>query len=173
MTEVTDFHPGAPLAAPPETAFEKKRGVSSIEVRQGFALVYVADLQEPVMASRLSVLRAVAAVGVSIDFLKLTPSGLSFLTRQDQGVAIQSALQEVGVRHEVRDDRSIVLVHAVNIRDEEGLLARIIREVIQSGVSVDHIGDMHDRLLLVLEQGAATRIAKHFRSTLVEAAHAS
>jgi aspartokinase len=167
MTEVVDC---APTQAPPpaETAFEKKRGVSSVEVRSGFALVHVDGLGEPLMQKRIGVLRAIANIPVSIDFLKLTTDGLSFLARHDQAPSIRQALDGIGVRNSVSDDRSIVLVHAVNIRDEEGLIARIIQEVIQLAVSVDHVGDMHDRLLLVLENEDAKRIAAHFQRTLVE-----
>lgn len=42
------------------------------------------------------------------------------------------------------------MVHAVNIRDEEGLIAKIIKAAISTSAHVDHIGDMHDRLLMVV-----------------------
>jgi len=121
---------------------------------------------------RLAVLEAVAGVGVSIDFLKLTPSGLSFIVPEATADAIREALKGIKADVDVFKDRSIVLVHAVNIRDEEGLVARIVRQLIHSGANVDHIGDMHDRLLMVLERSEAKRVAELFQGTLVEATDA-
>jgi hypothetical protein len=68
-------------------------------------------------------------------------------------------LQELSVHHSVRGDRSIVMVHAVNIRDEEGLIAEIVSVVIASGAQIDHIGDGYDRVLLVLKTSQAEKIS--------------
>jgi aspartokinase len=151
-----------------ETGFEKPRGVNRIEVRKGFAQVHVSRLAEPIVAERLRVLRAVADVDVSIDFLKLTPSGLSFIIAEDRSDAAESALAKTGTKFSLRKQRTIVLVHAVNIRDEEGLIAEIIRGAIASGAHVDHIGDMHDRVLMVVKDEDVERVSETFRRTLME-----
>jgi aspartokinase len=156
----------APIA-PRETEFEKRRGVSHIEVRRGFAQVHVSKIPEPLMAGRLRALRAVADEQISIDFLKLTPTGLSFLVSHDRASAVQKALDSCGLHFTVRDGRSIVLVYAVNMRDEEGLISKIIQTVIGTGVTVDHVGDMHDRLLLVVEDAQAQKVADTFSETLM------
>src|SRR5579863_2742492 len=116
-----------------ETDFEKRRGVSRVEVRDGFAQVHVSRIQDHLMEGRLSVLQCVAEAQVSIDFLKLTPSGLSFLIPEGQSEAVEQALKKCEIHTTVRPGRSVVLVHAVNMRDEEGLIARIVQEVIASG----------------------------------------
>ncbi len=136
-----------------ETAFERPRGVHRIETREGFSQVHVAPRQD-----RAEVLSAVAGAGVSIDFVKLTPGGLSFIVPQSDAAAVAEALQDQA-SVEIRPDRSIVLVHAVNIRDEEGLIAKIVRVATEAGVEIDHIGDMHDRLLLVVPASAAPRLS--------------
>jgi len=167
--DVTD--PRFPAPRPTvETEFEKRRGVSNVEVREGFAQVHVAGLTKNLVTERIRVLRAIADAEVSIDFLKLTPSGLSFIVRDDLSEPVFNALEGCEVEFTVVKDRSIVLVHAVNIRDEEGLIARIVQTVIASGAKVDHIGDMHDRMLLVLQRQDAERVARQFRRTLLEAA---
>jgi aspartokinase len=112
------------------------------------------------MDERLRVTQAVAASGVSLDFLKLTPSGLSFLVPEGQAEQVEKTLAPLEVKSSVRRDRSIVLVHAVNMRDEEGMIAKIVQTAISNGARIDHIGDMHDRMLLAMESGQATRIAK-------------
>ena len=54
----------------------------------------------------------------------------------------------------VRDDRLLL--------DEEGLLAEIMQEAIALGAQIDHVGDGHDRLLLVVGDADAARIQGHF-----------
>lgn len=151
-----------PPQAARETAFERPRGVSHVETRRGYCQVHVVEMPDPLVASRLGALEAVAARGVSIDFLKLTPRGLSFVAPADRAGDIEEALRDLGAAAAVTTDRSIVSVHAVNIRDEEGLIAEIVQEAIALGAQIDHVGDGHDRLLLVVGDADAARIQKHF-----------
>jgi aspartokinase len=151
------------------TEFEKPRGVSHVEVRHGFAQVHVSQITGALMAERLNVLRAVADAGVSIDFLKMTQSGLSFLVPEDRSGEVETALKPLELHFKVLPSRSIVLVYAVNMRDEEGLIAAIIRDTISSGARVNHVGDMHDRMLLVVDAEEADRLASQFESSLMGA----
>jgi aspartokinase len=160
----------APRSAPAalrETEFEKKRGVSKIEVRRGFAQVHVSGITESLVNRRMRALKAVGDAQVSIDFLKLTPSGLSFLVAESEADIVRNALELAEMTADVHSGRSIVLVHAVNMRDEEGLIARVIQAVIGTGTAVDHVGDMHDRLLLVVKDADAQRVARRFEESLI------
>lgn len=150
-----------------ETEFEKRRGVNKVEMRGNFAQINVYGLTPPVSRSRLSVLDRVAACGVSIDFLKLTSDGLGFCVDQKQVEVLRPALQDFGANVTYLEDRSVVLVHAVNMRDEEGLIARIVSSVLTTGATIDHMGDMHDRLLIVLESKSAENVARVLKATLV------
>ncbi|MBN9500729.1 MAG: hypothetical protein BGO01_05865 [Armatimonadetes bacterium 55-13] len=150
-----------------ETAFEKQRGISQIDVRGGFAQVHVSRLKDPLVESRLQVLKAVAEAGVSVDFMKLTPSGVSFLIAEANSGDVEAALENIGVHYTIRKDRCVVLVHAVNMRDEEGLTASVVQQAIASGAIVDHISDMHDRMLIVVE----SKFAETLASQLKEANH--
>jgi aspartokinase len=132
-----------------ETAFEKRRGISRIELREGFAQVHVSQLGDNPMERRIAVLDHIAHAGVSIDFLKLTPSGLSCVVPQEFAETVSRVLETLDVSFTVRENRHIVLVHAVNIRDEEGLIADVMAKAIGSGVTIEHITDMHDRMLMV------------------------
>ena len=147
-----------------ETAFEKQRGINQIELRTGFAQVHVSGLSEPIHESRLFVLKAVAEAGVSVDFLKLTPSGLSFVITDSSSGEIEAALAPIKVKYTIRKDRCVILVHAVNMRDEEGLTASVVQRAIASGAILDHISDMHDRMLIVAE----SRFAGVLQSTFEE-----
>ncbi len=133
-----------------ETGFEKKRGIGKIDVRTGYAQVLVSRLEGEIVQARLRLLEAIKDAQIGIDFLKLTPSGLSCLVAESDSEKISQALQGHPLRLQIHHDRSIVLVHAVNMRDEEGLIARIVQKVIESGAPIDHLGDMHDRVLLVV-----------------------
>jgi aspartate kinase len=160
MTSPIDCAPSeaAKTASAQETEFEKPRGVRRVETRTNYTQVHVHGLKEPVMDARLKVLAAVAEANVSIDFMKLTPDGLSFLVTADKSDSVDGALRRGGVAFELRKDRSIVLVHAVNIRDEEGLIAEVVTTAIRSGATIDHIGDMHDRLLMIVRNDEAKAV---------------
>ncbi len=143
-----------------ETEFEKRRGISRVEIRYGFAQVHITNLEGEIQAARLRVLKAVNEAGISVDFLKLTPTGLSFLVTNNCADGVATAIQPVATDSSIRPERAIVLVHAVNIRDEEGLIGHIVREVIETGTTIDHIGDMHDRLLMIVSAKDAPRLEK-------------
>jgi len=148
--------------------FEKRPGVNRVEVRHGHAQAQVYSLKPPVMDERLRVLKAVADANISIDFLKLTEDGLSFIMSDADKAAVQDTLQNAGVKFSLLESVSVVMVHAVNMRDEEGLIANIVRQAITSGARVSHLGDMHDRLLLVAESHDAEKLAAQFRRTFPE-----
>src|SRR3989304_5337634 len=105
------------------TEFEKPRGVSKVEVRSGYAQVHVTGLPAPLPESRLAVLKAVSDAKISLDFLKLTQDGLSFLVPESLADTAKSLLNKAKVEVSVQPSCSIVLIHAVNIRDEEGLIS--------------------------------------------------
>jgi aspartate kinase len=134
--------------------------------RQGYCQVHVCDLPEPLIENRLQVLQAVADEGISIDFLKLTPHGLSFVATADRAEDLNRVFSAGGYQATVGVGRTILSVHAVNIRDEEGLIAEVLREAIALGAQIDHVGDGHDRLLLVVGDADASRIQKHFESKI-------
>ena len=149
------------------TEFEKPRGVSRVDVRRGFTQVHVTDLSTPLADSRLKVLMAITDAGVSLDFLKLTQNGVSFLVSEPSAGKAQSALAKVGVSVSMQPECGIVLIHAVNLRDEEGLVARLVSIAIREGVPVEHLSDMHDRLLLVTASAEADRLAAVYRQELM------
>lgn len=149
-----------------ETEFEKKRGINRVEIRPGLTRALIKDLSEPLLESRLRVLQAVREAGVSIDFLKFARGALSFVTADADFKALEKTLKGAGGTVELERDCCIVIVHAVNMQDEEGLVARIVSEVIASGEPVDHIGDMHDRLLLVTDSKTGQVLADKLRDRI-------
>jgi len=155
-----------------ETAFEKRRGISRVEVRSGYAQVHVSRLTPPVMDRRLDVLSAIGDADVNIDFLKLTGTGLSFVVPEHLATSVSNVLKGLEVHFSIREDRHILLVHAVNMRDEEGLIARILHEAIASGVRLDHVSDMHDRVLMVVKADEAEKLKGRIEQSLMGAASA-
>lgn len=145
------------------TEFEKPRGVSLVEVRGGFSQVHLTALSDPLPESRLEVLRAVANAGVSLDFLKLTQGGLSFLVDEAVSEKADRALASCGASVSIQRGCGIVTIHAVNIRDEEGLISRLVSVAIREGTSIEHLADMHDRLLLVTDEAQAARLAEVYK----------
>jgi aspartokinase len=133
-----------------ETLFERPRGVDKVELQHGYTTIHAGPLPEPVAASRLELLRSVAAQGVSIDFLKIDGASLSFVLPEAARASCEAALAQFPYR--ATPGRCVVLVHAPNMRDEEGLIARILSRVIATGARIDHVGDMHDRVLVVVSE---------------------
>jgi aspartokinase len=161
-SQAIECAPSQPSAPVKEIAFEKQRGISQVEVRGGFAQVHVSQIRENIHERRLQVLKAVREASVSVDFLKLTPSGLSFLISEAHSGDIERALEPLNLHCSIRKDRCVVLVHAVNMRDEEGLTAQVVQRAIASGAIVDHVSDMHDRMLIVAEMKYATTLQQLF-----------
>lgn len=154
-----------------ETEFEKPRGINKVEIRNGFVTVHITDLTpEPskVATARLAALTKIKDAGISIDFLKLTENGLSFVAPESLKDQLESVLDSAGVTAKLRSGRCIVLAHAANMRDEEGLIARVVSEVIGTGVEIDHLGDMHDRVLLVMDAGDGKKVAQRIEERLIE-----
>lgn len=149
--------------------FEIRPGVHKVELRHGFTQVHVTGLSESLADLRLEVLQIVAEAGISLDFLKLTQSGLSFLVPDSQQEAIRRVAERLPGHTSVESGRSVLMVHAANMRDEEGLMASIVHRALESGCAVSHVGDMHDSLMLVIETEGSERVAEEFRATLLEA----
>lgn len=149
-----------------ETQFERKRGIHSIEVRSGCTQVSIHNLHEPIEESRLAALEAVSELGISIDFLKLSPHEISFVVSDSDAELLKASQEKFRGQLELHEDRSVVLVHAANIREEEGLGAKILACTLQLGNMIDHIGDMHDRLLLVVPSREAENVRSHIQREL-------
>lgn len=145
-----------------ETEFERRRGIDQVEVRGDLCAIHVTGLEGNLTEARLRILSEVARQSVSIDFLKMSPGGMSFVVSEGDAGKTAAALKSVGARAEVIQGRSVVLVHAANMRDEEGLIARIIAETISSGAEIDHLSDMHDRVLIVTSTVNAERLRSRF-----------
>lgn len=152
-----------------ETAFEKKRGISHVEVRTGFAQIRVSGLAHPWPAERLRVLEAIADAGISIDFLKLAPAGATFMVPDADAARAAETLQRAGIACELLENRHIVLAHAANMRDEEGLIARVMSEAIGSGVGLEHVTDMHNRILIVVGSDDSAPLADRLRTLEADA----
>lgn len=136
-----------------ETEFERQRGIIETEIREGFALFEVDGLAEPLAESRTKTLERIAKAGVSIDFLKLTSDGLSFVVQESDAPQVTQALDNTRTTH--TPGRCVVSAWSPNLRDEEGLAARLVSAVIASGAVLDHVSDMHDRVLFLMDRNGA------------------
>ena len=142
-----------------ETAFEKRRGVSKVELQSGFAQVHIRQLPEPIQYHRLIALEQLKESGVGLFLLKLTPTGLSFLVKEENVDKLEERFKHLGQTYSLKPGKSVVVVHAVNMRDEEGLLAGILSQAIASGARIEHLGDMHDAVCIAATHEDAQLIA--------------
>ncbi len=158
---------GVDLPETVETEFERPRGISEVEVRPGYAQVYAGLSEGASTEEALELLDAVAQKSVSIDFLKLTATGISFVCKEDQAEAVKEALAAISTEFQITDGRCILYAYAVNMRDEAGLIARIVAEAIGTGAVIDHVSDMHDRVLIVTDQGGSELIKSRIEEKLM------
>ncbi|MFM9873591.1 MAG: hypothetical protein ACKVQS_09035 [Fimbriimonadaceae bacterium] len=140
-----------------ETAFEKARGVNQVEIRTGFASARIGGLHSDVIKERLVILQSVFEGEISFDFLKFAADGMSFVIPETLRERLEGVLTASGAEFEVKGDRAVLIIHAVNMRDEAGLVAKIVSQVIDSGANIEHLGEMHDRLLMLMGKGGAER----------------
>lgn len=152
-----------------ETAFEKARGVNRVEIRTGFASARIGGLNGDVTTKRLEILRSVYDVEISFDFLKFAADGMSFVVREELRDLLESVLRASGSDFEVRGGRAVLTVYAVNMRDEAGLVAKIVSQVIESGAAIEHLGEMHDRLLMLMGEEKANDAKKMLLAAYPEA----
>ena len=150
-----------------ETVFEKRRGVSALEIRQGYASVHLDHLEGHLIEERIKILEIVAGEHLSIHFLKLTLSGLAFVIQESDIVKIQDALHPYKKDLMIYPDRSMVLVYAVNMRDEEGLIAKIVSIAIANQIKMNHLSDRHDRLLILTDVRQAPLLANAVRQEMI------
>jgi carbonic anhydrase len=113
------------LAGLPSTNFERPRGQVEVTITSGVTQAHLAGLPDPITSSRLDALKRIAAEGVSIDFLKFTPSGLSFVCQDDDSAAVEKALAGLQGNLELQPDRCIASIQAANMRAEEGLVQKM------------------------------------------------
>ncbi len=147
-----------------ETAFEKRRGVNEVVLQSGFAQVHISRLPSPLQENRLVALRQLKEEGVGLFFLKLTPSGLSFLVKEENVPRLDERFKNIDFNYSLHIGKSVVFVKAANMRDEEGLLASILSEAIASGARIEHLGDMHDAVCIAAIHDDAVKIAEAIRA---------
>lgn len=139
--------------------FDLPRGLGEPILRDAYAQVLVSfSTHDAARSGRLEALRLIQADGLSIDFLKFTPNGLSFVISADQARQAAASLGGLSAEVKLSEGRSILLIPAVNMRDDEGLLAHVLSEAIQTNAEILHIGDMHDRVLIVTDTEGAKEI---------------
>jgi aspartokinase len=139
--------------------FDLPRGLGEPLVRDSYAQVLVSFSDQEAKNGRLEALNIIQSNGLSIDFLKFTHNGVSFVISADQAKKAAEVLANIDADVKLSEGRSILLIPAVNMRDDEGLLAHVLSEAIKTKAEILHIGDMHDRVLIVTDTEGAKEIA--------------
>lgn len=150
-----------------DTTFETKRGISDVEISYGHAWVVVSGIPEELTsARRLQALEVLKDSGISIDFLKLSLDGFSFVVPEELGARVQEALCSNGFDAKVLKNRAIIKVSAPSIREEEGLIARIAEFIVRNRATIDSVGDMHSAVLVVVDADSAESAANALRKCI-------
>jgi aspartokinase len=153
--------------SPEQIQFEAPQGVTEIEVSHGFAQVQFRLERNALATARLSVLKLLSDEGVSHKYLQLTPDGLAMVVKDQQVQKVKDVLAKFSFDYDMNEGRSIILVKAPGIWEKKGMVASIMEAAIDSGVEVDHVGDMHDRMYMVVRGEVAESTAAKFREQLL------
>jgi aspartokinase len=141
-----------------QTPRDTPRGVQSVELEEGYALVEVRGLAPwEISAKRREALQAIESAGISLDLFKITMDGFSFVVAEPLTDKTQEVLRQAGFQPTVLRDQAILLINTPNVRDADGLLARICSEVISADAEIQHLGDMHTGVMIVLKREEAER----------------
>lgn len=145
------------------TDFEMQLGINRVEVQTGFVQVHIGPLGLDANSARLGILKGLADAGVSHKYLKLTQNGLALVVAQDKAEVLDNVLGPFGVEFDLRCSRSLVMVYAMSLREEEGLVANVLRTVLAATNEVDHVGEMHDKVFVVVPDAVAEEVAGQIR----------
>ena len=129
--------------------------------------MHVSLNRDDIAQARLDFLQQIADAGISLRFVKLTTAGISFLIDEEIEGQMRERLESMELEFEMLGRRSLVITHAPNMRDEPGLIARIIRFTIESGIEVGQVGDMHDRILLMVPSESADALCTLLNERLI------
>ena len=146
-----------------QTTFETRRGISAVDAQKGFSLIVVRGLGSS--RERLSdALDAMKNAGLSADFLKLGREQFSFLVREEDQQKAVDALVALGFDASHHRSKAVIKVSSPNVRDENGLMARICQIVLESGATVYNVGDMHDGVQVVVQSEKADGTCEALRN---------
>lgn len=152
-----------------QTAIDTPRGVLGVEVEEGYALVEVRGLQPwEISTKRREALKAIEEAGISIDLFKITVNGFSFVIADAVAGKTYEALNKAGFHPNVLRDQAILVVATPNVRDADGLLARICFEVVNAGAEIQHLGDMHTGVMIVLKRDEAEKALRRLKTLIHE-----
>lgn len=147
--------------------FEAPRGVTEVEVSHGFAQVQIWLGRPDLVLARIEALRVIAEAGISHKYLQLIPDGLALIIRDAQVSQLLEVLKAAKLKFDLNEGRSMILVKAPGIWEEKGMIASVMEAAISAGVEVDHVGDMHDRVYMVVRGEIAEDTAARFREQLL------
>lgn len=150
-----------------QTDFEKHRGLHGVEIRERYANVFV-PLSMADSKATLKALGAIRKSQISLDFLKLAGRGISFVCTLDNADSIEQCLKDAGFQPKIIRDRCVLIAYGVNMRDQEGLIAKIVSILAAGTDEIDHLGDMHDRVLAVVPKDQAQELAQTLNRLLTD-----
>lgn len=150
-----------------QTDFEKHRGLHGVEIRERYANVFV-PLSMSDSKAKLKALGAIRKAQISIDFLKLAGGGISFVCTLSNADSIEQCLKDAGFKPKIIRDRCVLIAYGANMRDQEGLIAKIVSILAAGTDEIDHLGDMHDRVLAVVPKDQAQELAQTLNRLLTE-----
>ncbi len=125
----------------PKDAFERTRVVTSVAHVTNLTQMVVELPLESLDRDRMRVLQALAEAQVNIDLSNACDERLYFIFRRDREEAARTAVEALKVRYRTRTGCAKLSVVGAGMRGTPGVLARVLKALVGSGVQVLHTTD--------------------------------
>ncbi len=125
----------------PKDAFERTRVVTSVAHVTNLTQMVVECSVEHLDRDRMRALQALAEARVNIDLSNACDERLYFIFRADRQEAARQALDAHALKYRVREGCAKLSVVGAGMRGTPGVLARVLKALVGSGVEVLHTTD--------------------------------
>lgn len=143
----------------PRDAFERTRVVTSVAHVTNLTQMVVECSPQSLDRDRMRALGALAEARVNIDLSNACDERLYFIFRSERQQAAQTALDAQNLAYRTREKCAKLSVVGAGMRGTPGVLARVLKALVGSGVEVLHTTDSNITIsCLVPEEQLATAV---------------
>jgi len=147
-------HPGTMVVQEDELGpLERERIVTGVSHIPDVRLIKISFGEHPHLSeARLAVFEHLAQEGISLDLININEDRLYFIVKSSQGEVVTGILKRHGHPFQVMEDCAKLSITGVGMRGTPGVMARIQKVLVGSGVNVIHSTDSHITISCLIRQ---------------------
>jgi|GEM_PF-684906 len=141
---------------PGHVSFERERGVYALEIMRGVAHAVIEVGEDAGRNGRiLRVFSTLASAGVPVFLVKMHRTAVTLaFTGADCDKAL-AALSSNGLKVDIRQKLSLVIVRAASMRDLHGVMVAIADSLFAAGARLHETGDSHNSVQCLIDESRA------------------